>query len=132
MERLPLHIDATASANVRGPPGKFQRWVRTAVLGTLPFLCGGDASPPHHRHQDTADNYAVQKEPPPRTDGLPGTFYEERTKDLDLTEEHYIDLLAQSLTTPEKLNQFLNSRMRYAWDSPDPDNPLQEGTEDTH
>lgn len=41
MEQPPCRIDAAIPANAL-KTGKLQRWVRAAVLGTLPLLCGGD------------------------------------------------------------------------------------------
>lgn len=75
MEQLPCRIDAAIPANAL-KTGKLQRWVRTAVLGTLPLLYGGDGA-------GRADRPEAQQ------------------------------LLARTLTTPEKLGQYLQDNIRY-------------------
>lgn len=132
MEHLPPRIDTAIPANAL-KTGKLQRWVRAAILGTLPFLCGGDAAPHADRPEAPATrNCCADNAPPPKADGLPGTLSDEKMKNPACTEEQYFDLLARTLTTPEKLDRFLRTRMRYAWDSPNPDDPLQEGTQQNH
>lgn len=63
MEHLPHHVDTAASANARGP-GKFQRWFRAAVLGTLPLLCGGDGAGRTDRPEAPADLLARSLDTP--------------------------------------------------------------------
>lgn len=75
MEQLPCRIDAAIPANAL-KTGKLQRWVRAAVLGTLPLLYGGGGA-------GRADNPEAQQ------------------------------LLARTLTTPEKLGQYLQDNIRY-------------------
>lgn len=114
MERLTSHVDEVEPAKAK-ETGRLQRWVRAALLGTLTVVCGGgDARfPDHPHHGNITEDSALQNAVPPRTDGLPGTFSEERVKDPRLTEEQYLDLLALSLDTPKKLGQYLRTRIQY-------------------
>lgn len=113
MERLTSSVEEAIPAKTRGP-GKVQRWIRAALLGTLPFLCGGDTPPTHFGHEKAAQYSSREGIPPKRSNELPGTFSEEQMKHSGLTEEQYIDLLTRSLDTPEKLGQYLQTHIQYA------------------
>lgn len=114
MECLPPLTDEAEPAKAK-EPGRLQRWVRAALLGTLTVVCGGgDArSPDNPPHGNTTENSALQNAVPPRPDGLPGTFTEEQMKDPSLTEEQYLDLLARELSTPERIETFFKTRMAF-------------------
>lgn len=87
MEQPPCRIQAAIPANAQ-KTGKFQRWVRAAILGTLPLLCGGDGAGRTDRPEAPATrNFCAEERRP--------------------------DLLARSLDTPEKLGRYLQDNIRY-------------------
>lgn len=105
-----------------GAIGRIQRWLRAGILGSALLASGGE----HPPYTPTTTVTIGAEEP------LPGTYVEEQQNIPSLTEEQYLALLARTITTPEKLDRFIKTRMRYAWDSPDPDDHLREGTAQNH
>lgn len=114
MERISPDLLRQAPVQTEKRVGKFRRWFRTALLTVLPLLCGGDSPSPYsHQYTDSDNSHLVHFSSSPRPDGLPGIFFEERQKNLLLTEEQYLDLLARELNTPEKMDAFLKTRMSF-------------------
>ena len=61
-----------------------------------------------------------------------GTLAHERTKNPKMAEAEYFALLCRALDTPEKLAIVSKEWWHYVHDTPDPKDPLREGTEDDH
>lgn len=94
-----------------------QRWVRNALLATLPFL-GGD-TPPTQLSIERAD--ARTRMVTVQEAGIPGTLLEEQKLNPLLTEERYLALLTHTLTTPEKLHAYVRKNLRYIREEQDQD-----------
>ncbi len=94
-----------------------QRWVRNALLATLPFLGGDIPSPQLSIERADARTSMVTA----REAGIPGTLLEEQKSDPLLTEERYLNLLTYTLTTPEKLRAYYRKNLRYIREEQDQD-----------
>lgn len=123
MERHAIREDEVLATKAE-EPGRSRRWVRNALLAILP-LFGGDNPQTQVALErvDTPTRVKVVQE----TLRIPGTFLDEQKGDPAFTEEDYLNLLARTLTTPEKLHAYVKTRLQYVqeergqdhWQSPE-------------
>lgn len=108
--------DAEPKTQEQGKPlTRIQKWTRAAVVGLLLPLAASTAATAYFErsHHPVAPISASD----PKADTIPGTLYEERILNPELTEDGYLDLLASHLTTPQLLDRFFLEHFEYTSDT---------------
>lgn len=111
-EPTPLHVHGKNGERdeQQTPPSRLRRWFRTSLLAGVLLAIGGDTTTTIKCTPPLPTGGMVERG---GKTGIPGTYKEELIRNPSLTTEEYLDLLARSLDTPEKLGQYLQASIQY-------------------